>query len=251
MNKGGNLTHGKEAWGHLERIINRGRDRGRVFHDWLDLMLAALLALTDNMCRDNFLAKFKANEMDGAYNDRYMEIVGRYADDRAQGDRDIDHFKAAYAALMREVIETQHDVLGEIYQRRITFGEHGQYFTPAPIAHVMAEIVGGESGDVNDPSCGSGVMLIEASKVNADREFYGTDLDQRCAKMCTLNMIFFDLNAVIDWGDTLAGKTFLRWVVCKGGYVYEIEPKEEAKQEDAKPEPPPTPSIQGALPFAA
>jgi hypothetical protein len=84
-------------------------------------------------------------------------------------------------------------------------------------------------------------MLIEASKVNPDREFYGKDLDPRCAKMCALNMLFFNLNAVVEWGNTLAFTTHTRWVIRKGGFIWEIEPKEEQRIEP----------VQGALPLAA
>ena len=59
MNKGGNLTHGKEAWKHLQMIINRGYSRDTVFHNWLDLMLNSILMLTDNTQRENLIEKLR------------------------------------------------------------------------------------------------------------------------------------------------------------------------------------------------
>ncbi len=60
-------------------------------------------------------------------------------------------------------------------------------------------------------------------------------------KMCALNMWLFDCDAVVDWGDTLAGTTWMRWEIRKGGFIREYEVKEEKRQ---GPE-------QGALPWAA
>src|SRR5712692_10297701 len=100
MNKGGNLPHGKEAWKHLEMIINRGYSRDKVFHDWLDLMLNSSLALTDNMQRENVIEKLRENTLDGVYSDRYMAIVKRYEDGRPTGELSVDHFASATGALM-------------------------------------------------------------------------------------------------------------------------------------------------------
>jgi hypothetical protein len=79
--KGGrsDLTRGKEAWKHLERIAY-SRSVRAVFDDWLDLMLSAYLFFTDNFARPDFEAKFKAQKLDGPYEKRYMEIVAKYAD---------------------------------------------------------------------------------------------------------------------------------------------------------------------------
>lgn len=63
-------------------------------------------------------------------------------------------------------------------------------------------------GVISDPTCGSGIMLVEACKVMTFEEldkalFVGQDIDNTCFKMTALNMLFFNLNALIIWGDTL------------------------------------------------
>ena len=143
------LTHGKEVWKHLEQV-EYGRSRNTVFEDWLDLMLSANLSVTDNLKRHDF-TEFKErlgnNNFDGEFEERYMGIVERYKDDRPEGKRAVDHFANAYAALWKETIETRKDVLGTLYEARITYGEHGQFFTPEPISQAMAQMA---LGDIED-----------------------------------------------------------------------------------------------------
>ena len=62
--------------------------------------------------------------------------------------------------------------------------------------------------------------------------------------MCALNMWLFDLDARVEWGDTLAGKTWVRWMTRTGGFLWEYEPNEEQQEQRHEPE-------QGALPLAA
>lgn len=226
MKKGNirDLHHGREVWKHLERIVY-SHSPERVFEDWLDLMLSAYLSLTDNLGRPDFWEKLKSNKLDGPYESRYMEIVRRYGDDAAKrGDRPIDHFVAASTELVKETARTEADVLGEIYMAMITFGQHGQFFTPQHISSMMAEMMGVKDREkVHDPTCGSGTMLIEAGKRNPNALMEGYDLDGRCAKMAALNMYLFDLNAIIRCGDTLKYEFHTEWRTHKGGFIWETD----------------------------
>jgi type I restriction-modification system DNA methylase subunit len=217
-----------------------------VFSDWLDLMLNSFLALTDNIQRHGLgvVEKLKTNTLDGIYNDRYMEIVKRYEDKREKGDRAIDHFTEATSLLIQETEELQRDVLGEIFMVRITYGEHGQFFTPDHITDMMASIVGlkpDEQERVLDPTCGSGRTLIAASKKNPNALFVGMDLDPRCAKVCAINMYLFDLNAIVLQGDTLRYEFSKEWQIRKGGFITEQDIVKQTKPKLA----------QGVLPLAA
>jgi hypothetical protein len=156
---------------------------------------------------------------------------------RPQGDRAIDHLASAYAEVMKETEEHHVDVLGEIHMNCITFGEHGQFFTPEPISRMMAEITLGDAINaptVSDPACGSGTLLIEAGKKNPRAVLYGVDIDERCAKMCALNMLFFGFDAFIRCGDTLAMKFHTEWKVCSFGTIYE---KDISKEVQVPPQP--------------
>ena len=194
---------GKDVWRELEHVISLGQSPDTVFSDWLDLILDAHLSLTDNLTRGNKVPF----QFDGVYETRYLETIGRYASNRPVGERPADYFVKAAGLLFRETAERQTDVLGTIYEERITFGEHGQYFTPMPIANLLASILVDDPGSIADPAgCGSGRLLLAAGLTHPNSVLRGIDVDRRCARMATLNMMMFGFNAAIIWGDGLSGK---------------------------------------------
>lgn len=153
------------------------------------------------------------------------------------------------SALFKETWEKQQDILGQIFEERIPFGENGQFFTPAHITDAMAKMMVKDNLKPNqtvcDPCCGSGRMLLGAAKECSEAIFYGTDIDLRCAKMAVINMFLFDLNAEISWGNTLSMELWRRWVIRKGGYVFELECKEkETKQVDRSMQTSPVQPVQ-------
>jgi type I restriction-modification system DNA methylase subunit len=176
----------KEILKQLECLNAMGHSSYSIFDDWLDLMLFALMRDDEN----------------------YLKIVNKYNNDREEGKRPIDYFKNAFILLMSTMKETNDEVLGEIYMNwNISNKYSGQFFTPKHIAKFMAQLTK-PSGLINDPTCGSGIMLVESCKVMTFEEidealFVGQDIDNTCFKMTALNMLFFNLNALIIWGDTL------------------------------------------------
>jgi type I restriction-modification system DNA methylase subunit len=183
-------------------------------------MLNAHLSMREHVSSDRFdMTKPESFvQQDNSHNDAYMKIVGRYADERERGERNIDQFAAAYSALILGIDREESDPLGDVYMSAISFGEHGQYFTPQPIA----ELIVNATGDIHpgqtvlDPACGSGVMLIAAGKKNPDAILCGVDLDERCAKMATLNLALRELTGHITCGDALTGEAFTQWDISRG-----------------------------------
>ena len=229
MKKSNRNGYKGESWKHIERIIAWGHSPNQVFEDWLDLMLSAILAFTDNAVRGNIK---EGSKFDGVYEERYLEIMRRYDNTGKMGERPADYFAAAYGALRLEIENSGGDPLGDIYMREITYGEHGQFFTPQSVADMMAEVIHAPSKSeegrevVYDPCCGSGVMLLAAAKQNPDARLVGIDLDARCAKMAALNMSFRGLSADIYQGDSLAAKMGTVWMVRFGGFMQEQEKPE-------------------------
>jgi type I restriction-modification system DNA methylase subunit len=212
---------GKEVWGQLEKITAYGYSRSDVFSDWLDLFLDSHLSLTDNIRRGNT----DPLKFDGIYNERYLKTANKYKRDGKIGTRPIDYLANACGLLIAETLAKRSDILGTIYEERITYGEHGQYFTPQPIAAMLASIVATDGVSVSDPAgCGSGRMLLAAAKTSPNAKMHGVDRDQCCAKITTLNMMLFDLNAEIVWGDGLSDEWYRKWRVLKGGWIVEIDP---------------------------
>jgi methylase of polypeptide subunit release factors len=101
------------------------------------------------------------------------------------------------------------DILGTLFMRLdIKSVQAGQYFSPWPIAEMMARMTFDRDSfletvrargavSVCDPACGSGVMLLAFAKVVHDcfgREgtdklrLYGMDIDVRCVNMCRIQL---------------------------------------------------------------
>ena len=170
----------------LESILRHGYNSYDILNDWLDLMLYALQ-------RDD---------------PHYLEIVRKYKNDRPIGEREIDYFCKAFALLQLEMQKTNDDILGQVYMEwNMSNKYRGQFFTPKHVASMMATMLN-PKGRVLDPCCGSGVMLVEAIKVIDNvtidgSSFYGQDIDITCVKMCALNLLFFNVNGYVIWGDSL------------------------------------------------
>lgn len=158
-----------------------------VFDDFLTLAIAS--------CTQNLEAK------KSWYEDEYLETIAKYQDSELRHE-----FPTAFASLIIEMEErfsssVGNDVLGEFFEQHISNGRNGQYFTPFPVCQFMASIVqenGPEKKSLRivDPTCGSGKMLIAASKANGpDHEYYGIDIDRTCVKMTALNLF---LNGVFN-----------------------------------------------------
>lgn len=105
------------------------------------------------------------------------------------------------------------DALGSLYQQLASHGHRGhlaQYFTPAPIADLMAEIVGddtikeadGEDPDrllrMCEPSCGSGALVLGFLRKVMQRDgpsgarrwsITAIDLDTLCAQICATQVL--------------------------------------------------------------
>lgn len=194
----------------LEAILHRGYSSFTIFNDWLDLMIFALQ-------RDD---------------EHYLEIVRKYKNDKPQGEREIDYFCKAFGLLMNEIKQNNEEQLGDIYmQWNMSNKYRGQFFTPKHVARFMAQIVSAKGERVLDPCCGAGIMLVESIKTMKNDEldnsvFYGQDIDLTCVKMCALNLLFFNVNGYVIWGDTLlmeVNKVYETRRSYLGGSIREIQ----------------------------
>lgn len=219
------IQHAKQTWKQLEEVHRFGYSYSTIFTDFLDTCLFSLLSLTDNMKSPDIFDKLKENKLTGVYEDGYMQIVGKYKENKSRqnGERPCDYFAEAWGFLLKETKEYGHDILGEIYESQISFGEHGQFFTPVPVCDLMTQLTGSSSSGqaVNDPACGSGRFFISMAKLNKDLHFTGVDISPVCVKMAALNMWLFGLNADIYQGDSLTMKMHQLYKIRKGGYLFE------------------------------
>ena len=105
------------------------------------------------------------------------------------------------------------DVIGDSYEYLISnFASDagkkgGEFYTPAGVSTIVAKLVSPVEGDmIYDPTCGSGSLLIKASKEIGNKNFrlYGQERNGQTHALCKMNMFLHEINdAVIEWGDTI------------------------------------------------
>lgn len=117
-----------------------------------------------------------------------------------------DAFITAYTTYAEEA-EDYKDPLGEPFMMRVSHGQHGQFFTPDTICEFMAEILDVNGETVNDPTCGSGRLLLAAlrksRKEGRDPWIYANDLSVTCSKMTLLNLLVNSARGEVSCGDAL------------------------------------------------
>lgn len=105
------------------------------------------------------------------------------------------------------------DVIGDSYEYLIAHfagdagKKGGEFFTPAEVSTLLAKLAGAKEGDrIYDPTCGSGSLLIKASKEVGSKNFqiYGQERNGQTQSLSKMNMFLHDINdAKIQWGDTI------------------------------------------------
>lgn len=109
------------------------------------------------------------------------------------------------------------DILGDAYEYLMRHfatesgKSKGQFYTPAEVSRVMAQILGIRSantgGDttVYDPTCGSGSLLLKvADEAGTNVTLYGQEKDSATSGLARMNMILHNMpTALITQGNTL------------------------------------------------
>lgn len=106
------------------------------------------------------------------------------------------------------------DIIGNAYEYLIarfasdSGKKGGEFYTPSEVSMLLAKLVQPKENDrIYDPACGSGSLLLKASKeVNSDKfSVYGQESNSSTYNLCRMNMFLHGVNdAHIEWGDTLA-----------------------------------------------
>jgi type I restriction-modification system DNA methylase subunit len=218
---------GTQTWQELAEIGRFGYAMSDVFRDFIDICLNTLLSYTDNLERSAFeelTEKLQQNALDGEYVECYMQIVAKYPENqtRPYGKRPGDFFASAFDALQRETHASQQDVLGFLYERHLSLGEHGQFVTPPDVSKIVTMLPAQSEGDtVYESAVGSGRLLIAAAQHNPRRHFVGIDVSPICAHMAALNMWLFNLDADIYQGNILSKEMKYLWRIRRGGFIWE------------------------------
>lgn len=159
----------------LEEVSQRSSvSRGQAFEDFLHV---SVCALGHPLMEDEYLQTIERHKKGG------------------KGKRSVDTLAHMFGNLVKIMDKTRDDVLGDLFQGAITYGERGQFMTPDPICRMMAAMnLPEEKTDldgrrsVNDPCCGSGRMLLAAAEIQPNWHFVGQDVDLRCTRMTAINL---------------------------------------------------------------
>lgn len=172
---------------------------GQVFEDFLYMSAIAL----KNSC------DFDKNEEDW-----YFSIIKKYE------KQELDVFPKLLAELVLIIVKNDkfRDVLGEIYQAiNLNSKGSGQFFTPNHLAEAMAKMVIDKPSNtdgvitVNDPACGSGVLLLNAVNSFKDKNIdytknllvYGQDIDIKCFCMTYIQLSLAGIPGIVVLGNSL------------------------------------------------
>ena len=111
------------------------------------------------------------------------------------------------------------DYLGKFYediiQSKYSAGAKGQFFTPHDVCQTMADLLIPDDilGRLNDPTCGSGRLLL-AGHVNSPYSIcIGQDMDSTACKMAVLNFYLHGVRGSILCMNTLSNEFFEAWRV--------------------------------------
>jgi hypothetical protein len=182
------ITNASQFINELNSIgCGLGYDCRRVFGDWLQMIFSRLHAGQDEE------SYFKAIK---PYQEKNLELLNRLAQ--------------LFGQLVK-AMEGGVDVLGQIFEEGVTFCAYGQFFTPQPVADMMAKMTDrpvtpqNRPGLVNDPACGSGRQLLAFAKhVTTDCIVVEQDIDETCCMMTAINLGLNGLCGYVICGNSLS-----------------------------------------------
>lgn len=171
-----------------------------IFKDWMEMLAISISNGTDLFRRDPWQDR----------EDRYKTIMRKY-----DLEEQLLFSKLTYYLPLAYEVELS-DMLGEIYMESESASKStGQYFTPFRlcefIARLQLESYKGGKLSLNEPSVGSGGMIIAIAKTLKDRgvnyqrvmEVECKDLDWLAVHMAYVQFTYLGIKATVIQGDTL------------------------------------------------
>lgn len=183
------IPESKQVWKLIESATDKSHHQySTTFSDFLTMCVCALSV--------------------GRMEKQYLQTIKPYVTKHKQGSRAVDDLAHAFGELVQAMETTESDILGDMFQGAITYGEHGQFFTPEPVTDLMASLTLPdnlpENPTIHDPACGSGRTLLSASKHIGRCRLYGTDVDIRCVHMTAINLMLNGRTGYVVHGNTLS-----------------------------------------------
>ena len=171
-----------------------------VFFDWVQCMALAI----SNSCHMAHLETWRKRE------ETYKATMNKY--DESERSK----LAEMCGMLVTALEEGLGDTLGEIYMGSIGGDAgKGQFFTPYSVSLACAKLTISQADDkirINEPTCGSGGMIIAAAQVLKERgedyqrklDVVCQDLDWTAVYMCYVQLSLFGIRAAVAQGNTLS-----------------------------------------------
>lgn len=127
-----------------------------------------------------------------------------------------------WVVIMSDQVERRgwYDAFGDLYMSlisRMTKQGRGQFFTPADICDLITAITCSQTeitGDVYDPCCGSGRLLLSFQAQKQGHFLSASDIDYTCCLMTVCNFVIHGCVGVVACEDTLRLDRFVTaWAV--------------------------------------
>ena len=199
-----------------DAIREAGRSMGlnTVFSTFLEVFATSLGAKMDPI-----YAKEREKRYDEIVSEMPQETVAMYA----------RLCMLTYAAIS-EYKDDPQDILGAIYHElKLNSEWNGQFFSPDDICRMMARVIGVDQMPeedeediitINEPTCGSGAMVIGAiwamKQKGIDYQhrslFFAEDIDIRCVWMAYIQFCLYKIPAIVVHGNALTTEEWSRWI---------------------------------------
>lgn len=103
-----------------------------------------------------------------------------------------------------------YDALGNLYENMSLDGgsqkQHAQFFTPAHLSELCSALAQHSEGWVNDPTCGSGRLLLSYLAKHPDEPCRAEDIDPVACRMCVCNLLIHGFTGEVVCHDALKGQ---------------------------------------------
>ena len=220
------LNAGRDSNKELRKIIDalsHRRHRWQVFQDFVEVSAIAISNSVDQVHRE-------------AREARYMEIIGRYEKEECS------MLAQALAWLVQNLEEETNDCLGKLFMELELHSHwHGQYFSPWPIASMMARLTLADSEHllqkecitVHEPAAGSGVMVMAFAQalrdmgINYQQRMHAhvVDVEQTAVHMAYVQLSLMNIPAFVIHGNSLSLQEWSVWTTpahILGGWSFKL-----------------------------
>lgn len=136
---------------------------------------------------------------------------------------DLDNLKRLFCLLVEALEARFHDFLGSVFMElELGSSEMGQFFTPYPLARLIAGLTAGDEQQqqlktcpwvtLSEPTSGAGGMVIAFAEVMLSRGLNpaeqllvtATDIDPLAAEMTFIQLSLLGIPAIVNTGNSLA-----------------------------------------------